>query len=467
MFFSDIIIGSLLISTIKAAQWGYWKFKQSNKEDEDDADSINDERKGVLSSLKQFDDGKDETSSVSGNPQECSKSSLDKTNSMDIIHQPHADNISNFQKSHNFNRIIDAILYCSDNSINIITDIIISLKKYYLTDCTSDNNASRWVEPIDHFYNDIITHIMGEDLNRRVKDDSIKVDPDMLIDKLNRMRPNIEYLFSAGTERSLLLNYLKNRYGSEEQMTKFADSLAEAYYPILYADNNTFYGIVKEKEELNIPSFKPILNYQTLLGMAGDLYNNLHSAFCECGLIPSKEIFSNELVYEIATKIIERTDFYFCHNLTINQLAHDITDSIIDYIHNSLEENTEAKKNLIKRLVKRYLGSRPIRNYYYYLKMCVKIYESALNSKLFSTDTDQQDGAFHIFSNEVFSFKISEVNLNASVGYPDSYSLEILSEIVNQTKDFNFPFIFGLREEDVMRDILLSFYSRENKHESN
>lgn len=81
------------------------------------------------------------------------------------------------------------------------------------------------------------------------------------------------------------------------------------------------------------------------------------------------------------------TDFYYCKGLTTERLAKDITDSIIHYIHNSVEIKQDfiAKYGnnpalYVEKLIERYLMNREIENYYYFLKMACKVLE-VLNYK--------------------------------------------------------------------------------------
>ncbi|MCM1139303.1 MAG: hypothetical protein NC453_12105 [Muribaculum sp.] len=465
MFFTDIILGTFVVSALKAT-WGFWNINSDN-----DTESKN-----------HTPDESHDSTSYTMIPQ-SNISSLPK-DQKDEIHEEHSTNTegvkqynsietgcvkssaqtADYKRNKIFNRIINAISHVSENSINEIEDAMNLLKKYYPIIRTKEND---WKNDIEQNVNQLIcdfhAYIKKLSSDERYKDLFKQTNADVLTRKISRLKQFFMSVLSPKDEKTLLDVYIMDIYPTDEEQNNFADSLSNGLYPILYADNNTFHEIVKEKERYQIPSYKPILNYQTLLGMAGVLYNKLHTAYFQCGLIPSEDFFSNELVYEIATKIIERSDFYFCHNLTINQLAHDITDSIIDYIHNSLADRSKQKELLIPYLVRRYLGARLIRNYYYYLKMCAKIYESALNKKIYSTQCAQNDGnGNYIFSDNVISFKISDLCVKEAERFTNVFSIDILSEIVRYTQLYNYSFLCGLKEEDIMHDILLTFYSREN-----
>lgn len=465
--FTNIILGTLIFSTVKAA-WGFWNL---NSDEDVELNNNTFDESSEQTSYKEIPTGtnSDSTKENESHKQNTETSNIEPQKSDNTDFTKSNIKITDYKINRIFCRIINAISRAKENSVNEIIDDVNSLKKYYLTNYINGvNDEKDIVKYVNQLISDLCAYIDTVSTEDKHKELFTHTKPDVLKEKIGKLNQFFTYILSPKDEQTLLHSYLRNIYTTKESLNEFADSIANGFYPILYADNNTFDEIVKEKERYQIPTYYPILNYQTLLGMAGELYDKLHTAYFQCGLIPSKYFFSNELVYEIAEKIIERSNFYFCHNLTINQLAHDIADSIIDYIHNSLAaEQIVSKELTIQYLVKRYLGTRAIGNYYYYLKMCAKIYESAIKRGIYNTQCVQMDGnENYIFSNDSTSFKIAISYISKAKGFHDNdrYSIDILIEIVQQTHKYNYSFLYGLRDDVIMRDILLTFYSRENTY---
>lgn len=309
------------------------------------------------------------------------------------------------------------------------------------------------------------------------------LDKSKISTKIERLTPYFDILLRESDTLSLLAYYYLDFYNVVEvsqvaAIKQYLDKKQDCFKYLTNAINNKKPSKTEISEGTKTTS--PLLNYDILLGEAGKVYSSLSENNYEVGLIASKNRFSNELVFEIASTILENTDFYFCEGLTVHQLSHDITNTILNHIHDSYFKYEGTKKISIRRFlelsVSRYMGGRSIRNYYYYLKMCSKIYGSAeeyikcqietagnsieVSEIMYSEDNYCWDNSF---SKIHLSLKMCERAKNMeSVYYP-----KVLEDIIRLTKRSEYHFLYNLSDYRIARDILMTHFCRDNKEIEN
>lgn len=305
------------------------------------------------------------------------------------------------------------------------------------------------------------------------------LDKSKISTKIERLTPYFDFLLRESGTLSLLAYYYLDLYNVVEvsQVTtinQYFDKKQDCFKYLTNAINN------RKPSKTETETTNPILNYDILLGEAGRVYSSLSEYNYEANLIASKNRFSNELVFEIASTILENTDFYFCEGLTVHQLSHDITHTILNHIHDSYFKYEGIKKISIRKFlelsVSRYMGGRSIRNYYYYLKMCSKIYGSAeeyikcqietagnsieVSEIMYSEDKYCWDNSF---SKIHLSLKMCERAKNMeSVYYP-----KVLEDIIRLTKRSEYHFLYNLSDYRIAQDILMTHFCRDNKEIEN
>lgn len=320
-------------------------------------------------------------------------------------------------------------------------------------------------------------------LNRERSKIATKFSISDINDKIEKLTPYFDFLLRESNPFSLLSYYMLDHKNIVElnqasNIKYFYSNKQDCFKNITNAINIKRINESCDSDESNTTS--PLLNYDILLGEAGKVYSSLSENNYEVGLIASKNRFSNELVFEIASTILENTDFYFCEGLTVHQLSHDITHTILKHIHDSYFKYEGTKKISIRKFlelsVSRYMGGRSIRNYYYYLKMCSKIYGSAEeNIKSLSEPTKESIDVSEIIYSEDNCYddiSIAKIHLSRKmcegaknmefVHYP-----KVLKEIIKLTKRSEYHFLYNLSDYRIARDILMTHFCRDNKEIEN
>ena len=279
-----------------------------------------------------------------------------------------------------------------------------------------------------------------------------------ILETLGQLSDLITYRFRNNCEMAILYDYIQYNatHESDKAITiqkakEFIVNIRKTVFDHIYEkkDNSPVNIQTEPKDSEQISNFQEqrvqtIKNYDKLLGVAGTIYNKLMIEYNHIGLIDSTNRFSHELIYEIASQL-------FCHGLTPDQFAHDITNSIINYIHNNTTDKNNNKysdivkiKKLIGELVIRYLDGRLIKHYYYYLRMCSNIlmyvmpcYDKNTDGEIEKSITDEEKKK-----------------------RDKEKKWEIASIITEKTRTFNFSFLDRLQDNEITEHIINTYESR-------
>lgn len=127
----------------------------------------------------------------------------------------------------------------------------------------------------------------------------------------------------------------------------------------------------------------PQKNFGDLVGEAGKAYDNIVDIYEKLGLIDNVNRLDHNIVYEIADFIIKNTSHYFCRGLSVDQMAEEITSSIIRHVNTTPEalkdlSDPADSQTVMRRLFDRYMPKGEIAKYPMFLERCRLIYKSAM-----------------------------------------------------------------------------------------
>lgn len=336
-----------------------------------------------------------------------------------------------------FLQIANILKTPSEESVFNLESLFVELKQLYLYThyCRQGDSAKEEASHKDP--EDITIDIITADFEYFISHYTLYKEKDKASALFKELRPLLKCSLRGDSDLELMNSYFKDK-GKDEYARVFLNKIWKCYEDIFLDSNNRkevkdYEDKVQSKHDL---SRSHIRNYKSLLGMAGRTYSKLHDVYKEEGLFEEQGNLSNELVYEIAGTILEYTDFYFCRGLSTPRLAKDIMDSMIDYLHNGLmvRETGQNDKSYVNGLFNRYVGNREIKCYYYFLKMCVKVFHSVCKD-------------CHIDTNKL------ELQL------PDNMRHEIIRNIEN----YDFPFLRGMSSDEVYADIRHAFRDKDWK----
>ena len=233
------------------------------------------------------------------------------------------------------------------------------------------------------------------------------------IERLGKLQTLLDYSFREADKGGFLKYYFLDQ-GKDEAYIKSVMKNFYGYFDIILHD-----GFSKSKCEIRTNDLK---NYNCLLGIAGEVYDNLVKVLYDYKLFDTRGRLNHELLYEMADYILANTDFYYCKGLTTERLAKDITDSIIHYIHNNVEIKRDyiAKYGnnpelYVEKLIERYLMNREIESYYYFLKMACKVLEALNYKNCLQRDSPEDERRIRIAME-----KLSKLDLPILGNYEDS-----------------------------------------------
>lgn len=352
------------------------------------------------------------------------------------------------KKHEAFNMLIKGILQKNEESVSLISEALIKICPYY-----------KIKDGYIHFKEDIANYISSDkfaSMQHIVKIGNLEKKE--IEKKLNTkpMENYFEYQCRSLEYASLLQYYIDDEYdvaNINKTKDEIRDSLDECFRDILCAKNNKV-ELLENSEPIN-KNMPPIFNYQMLLGKAGRVYNSYMDIYKSIGLIDTKNRYSHEIVYEIATAILKKTDFYFTRNLTVSRFAQDITDSNINYFHNNVGKKEGKSNAIMKDLFSQYLDGRPIKSYYYFLKMCTNIYDSAIKSQLGNNIETEKS-----LIDKKLAIDLKDLDENIKM---ISYNLDVLDLIVEGLKYRKYHFLYNLTNEQIKGDILVAYINRQKQ----
>lgn len=354
------------------------------------------------------------------------------------------------KKREAFDLLIKGIFQKDDESIDLITKAFQRLRPYY-----AENGYSSFKDDVVSYIDDVIRHDKKLAIKQYGREISFADKNDIKVKlESESMKDYFEYQLRSLTYASLLQYYIDDEYkASNINKTKkeIADDLDSCFTDILCARNNKAELIKKDSQEV-LKDKPQLFNYQMLLAKVGDVYNGFMSVYESIGLIDTKNRYSHEIVYEIAKLILEKTEFYFTRNLTVSRFAQDITDSNIDYFHNSVERKIGSKDKIMADLFCQYLDGRPIESYYYFLKMCMKIYESAIDSQL-GENIESQVSLIEWIDTKDIDENIKTIQ----------YNPEVLRFIIEKLKYRKYHFLYNVTDNRIKGDILAAYINRQKK----
>lgn len=230
-------------------------------------------------------------------------------------------------------------------------------------------------------------------------------------------------------------NFTKNNdKGSIQEINnEYKQEFESLFIPIITSKQNKKrkdFKIDKSNTKDNI-----IENYFQLLSKCGKIYKGIIKFYKNYGISINESSYNHEITYDLASTILEISDFYFTHNMTPEQLAHDITNHNIHFIHHERPEalDGESPDHFMSRLMANYFLNREIKNYYYFLMMCARAYYALKKN-----------------------WECKPPKLYKNISELSKFNEQSLKLIYQSVKSQNYPFLDGLTENDVTRHILLT-----------
>lgn len=350
----------------------------------------------------------------------------------------HNDNIRDIRCDEIFLHIANVLKTPSEDSIFNLEALFVELKRLYpytySCSCTEDEISEKNIYITD--FEDRTVEAITDDFEKFLSNCSQYDKTRESLTKLfTKLKPLLKNSLRGDSDLELMASYFKDKGKEDEYAFIFLNKIWKCYEDIFLDSNNR--KEVKDYKDNIYPKYSSppqIRNYNSLLGMAGRTYSKLLNVYKEESLFEEQGCLSNEIVYDIAGTILEYTDFYFCSGLSTPRLAKDIMDSMIDYLHNGLmlREAGQTDECYVSSLFNRYVGNREIKSYYYFLKMCVKVYQSICKDLNIGTITSE------------FQF-------------PEAIRLEMIKNI----KRYDFPFLRGLQSQNVYDDIQRAFNDKD------
>lgn len=215
---------------------------------------------------------------------------------------------------------------------------------------------------------------------------------------------------------------------------KYSEDFEGLFIPIILSKENKRKNYaIENKYQKPLSNDTEIYTYNHLLDYSGKLYNKVIDFYKGYGIYIGNDTYNHDVVYEIAKTILTISDFYFTHGMSVSNLAHDITNHNINYLHHEQPDalDEESEEDFLNRIIQNYFSGRIIKNYYYFLIMCSRAYHSLEKN-----------------------WKSKERKLFTDVSDEKEFERIALNLVYNRVKDMEFPFLDGLSEAEIKIHIL-------------